>query len=74
MKCNWKVFIDNYLDGGYHVEVLHKDLTTALNIDSYSTEVGEGYSIQVEFACFKIQRKDWYFSKEVVYYRYREPM
>jgi hypothetical protein len=41
------VFVDNYLDGGYHVEILHKDLTTALDIDSYTTEVGEGFSIQV---------------------------
>ncbi len=30
MKCNWKVFVDNYLDGGYHVDVLHKDLVTML--------------------------------------------
>src|SRR5258705_4174961 len=22
--CNWKVFVDNYLDGGYHVPYLHK--------------------------------------------------
>src|SRR5204862_7843259 len=21
--CNWKVFVDNYLDGGYHVTYLH---------------------------------------------------
>lgn len=46
MNCNWKVFVDNYLDGGYHVSVLHKDLTTGLNIDSYVTEVGAYYSLQ----------------------------
>jgi choline monooxygenase len=23
IKCNWKVFIDNYLDGGYHVPIAH---------------------------------------------------
>ena len=22
--CNWKVFVDNYLDGGYHVPYLHR--------------------------------------------------
>jgi phenylpropionate dioxygenase-like ring-hydroxylating dioxygenase large terminal subunit len=48
MACNWKVFVDNYLDGGYHVEILHKDLTTGLDIGSYSTEVGDGFSIQVK--------------------------
>ena len=30
--CNWKVFVDNYLDGGYHVQHLHKDLAAALSI------------------------------------------
>src|SRR5688572_8699563 len=24
LACNWKVFVDNYLDGGYHVPHLHK--------------------------------------------------
>ena len=24
LNCNWKVFVDNYLDGGYHVPHLHK--------------------------------------------------
>jgi len=26
LACNWKVFVDNYLDGGYHVPHLHKGL------------------------------------------------
>lgn len=26
LNCNWKVYVDNYLDGGYHVEQLHKSL------------------------------------------------
>jgi len=21
LECNWKVFVDNYLDGGYHVRI-----------------------------------------------------
>jgi choline monooxygenase len=24
LNCNWKVFVDNYLDGGYHVPHLHQ--------------------------------------------------
>ena len=32
VNCNWKVFVDNYLDGGYHVQHLHKDLAAALSI------------------------------------------
>src|SRR5262249_34841656 len=30
LNCNWKVFIDNYLDGGYHVPHLHKGLDSVL--------------------------------------------
>jgi len=44
--CNWKVFVDNYLDGGYHVQHLHKDLAAALSIDTYKTDVHETCSVQ----------------------------
>jgi len=46
MKCNWKVFVDNYLDGGYHVEYLHPALTSNLDISTYKTTVTDMYSIQ----------------------------
>ena len=46
VKCNWKVFVDNYLDGGYHVPVLHKDLTTNIDLRSYKTDVKDFFSIQ----------------------------
>lgn len=46
VNCNWKVFIDNYLDGGYHVEFAHKDLAVLLNGKDYKTEVFDGFSIQ----------------------------
>ena len=46
MNCNWKVFIDNYLDGGYHVGHLHHGLAGQLELDSYRTEVFERFSIQ----------------------------
>ena len=26
LECNWKVFVDNYLDGGYHVNTVHPGL------------------------------------------------
>lgn len=38
VACNWKVFIDNYLDGGYHVATLHKDLASQLDLGGYATE------------------------------------
>ena len=31
IACNWKVFVDNYLDGGYHVPHLHKGLNSVLD-------------------------------------------
>ncbi|KNA05499.1 hypothetical protein SOVF_189800, partial [Spinacia oleracea] len=46
LECNWKVFCDNYLDGGYHVPYAHKNLASGLNLDSYSTEMFEKVSIQ----------------------------
>ncbi|GAV59711.1 Rieske domain-containing protein/Ring_hydroxyl_A domain-containing protein [Cephalotus follicularis] len=46
LECNWKVFCDNYLDGGYHVPYAHKGLASGLKLDSYSTSVFEKVSIQ----------------------------
>ncbi|VDI47047.1 choline monooxygenase [Mytilus galloprovincialis] len=46
VKCNWKVFIDNYLDGGYHVEYAHKDLAGLIEPKDYKTAVFDGFSIQ----------------------------
>ena len=38
LNCNWKVFIDNYLDGGYHVPHLHKGLNSVLDYRQYTIE------------------------------------
>ncbi|XP_010447794.1 PREDICTED: choline monooxygenase, chloroplastic [Camelina sativa] len=46
MECNWKVFCDNYLDGGYHVPYAHKGLMSGLNLETYSTTIFEKVSIQ----------------------------
>ncbi|CAA0821443.1 Choline monooxygenase- chloroplastic [Striga hermonthica] len=46
LDCNWKVFCDNYLDGGYHVPYAHKGLASGLQLDSYSIEMYENVSIQ----------------------------
>lgn len=46
MDCNWKVFVDNYLDGGYHVAHVHPGLTGQLDIDSYQTQLGDRWSLQ----------------------------
>jgi len=46
VHCNWKVFVDNYLDGGYHVPVLHRGLAAGLDLDHYTTEIFKRFSIQ----------------------------
>ena len=46
MDCNWKVFVDNYLDGGYHVPHMHKGLAAQLDLSSYRNEVFDSFSIQ----------------------------
>jgi choline monooxygenase len=47
IACNWKVFVDNYLDGGYHVEFLHRGLAGQLDLDSYRTEICGRISLQL---------------------------
>jgi phenylpropionate dioxygenase-like ring-hydroxylating dioxygenase large terminal subunit len=32
IDCNWKVFVDNYLDGGYHVPHVHRGLDSVLSL------------------------------------------
>jgi choline monooxygenase len=46
LNCNWKVFVDNYLDGGYHVPHMHPSLDAQLDMDSYRTECFDWLSIQ----------------------------
>src|SRR4030095_16351480 len=44
--CNWKVFVDNYLDGGYHVPYLHKGLDSVLDYSNYQIENGQHHCLQ----------------------------
>jgi choline monooxygenase len=46
LDCNWKVFVDNYLDGGYHVPHLHKGLDSVLDYSEYTIENGERFCLQ----------------------------
>jgi choline monooxygenase len=46
LDCNWKVFVDNYLDGGYHVPHLHKGLSSVLDYNLYTIENGERFCLQ----------------------------
>jgi choline monooxygenase len=37
VACNWKVYVDNYLDGGYHVNTVHPTLAGVLDYREYTT-------------------------------------
>ena len=37
-NCNWKVYVDNFLDGGYHVPHMHKGLNSVLDYTNYTIE------------------------------------
>jgi len=46
LRCNWKVYVDNYLDGGYHVPHLHKGLNSVLDYKEYTIENGRHFCLQ----------------------------
>ena len=44
--CNWKVYVDNYLEG-YHIPIVHPGLFRELDYPNYRTETKRNYSIQI---------------------------
>lgn len=45
LDCNWKVYVDNYLEG-YHIPIVHPGLFKELDYPKYRTETKPSYSIQ----------------------------
>ncbi|MFP5247778.1 MAG: aromatic ring-hydroxylating oxygenase subunit alpha, partial [Thermoanaerobaculia bacterium] len=45
LDCNWKVYVDNYLEG-YHIPIVHPGLFRELDYPNYRTETKRNYSIQ----------------------------
>ena len=45
IACNWKVYVDNYLEG-YHLPFVHPELCDILDIKKYTTETSAYYSLQ----------------------------
>ncbi|MGB8508217.1 MAG: SRPBCC family protein [Pyrinomonadaceae bacterium] len=45
LECNWKVYVDNYLEG-YHIPTVHPGLNRELDYARYRTETKRFYSIQ----------------------------
>jgi choline monooxygenase len=47
LECNWKLFVDNYLDGGYHVNTIHPSLAGVIDYKRYRTEVFAQSAVQI---------------------------
>ncbi len=47
LACNWKVYVDNYLDGGYHINTVHPGLAGVIDYSQYRNEIGRQVSVQV---------------------------
>lgn len=45
IDCNWKVYVDNYLEG-YHIPIAHPGLFREVDYDNYFVETLGGYSKQ----------------------------
>lgn len=45
VACNWKVYVDNYLEG-YHLPFVHPGLTGVVSYPEYRTELAEYWSLQ----------------------------
>ena len=45
IRCNWKVYVDNYLEG-YHLPRVHPALNRLLDYRSYRTELARWNSLQ----------------------------
>lgn len=45
VACNWKVYVDNYLEG-YHIPIVHPSLFREIDYPNYRTETRTSYSIQ----------------------------
>ena len=45
IDCNWKVYVDNYLEG-YHIPIVHPRLFRELDYESYRVEEIRYYSMQ----------------------------
>jgi len=46
VNCNWKVYVDNYIDGNYHIPYVHPGLDSQVNADEYKLIPYKNWSFQ----------------------------
>ena len=49
IKCNWALYVENYLEG-FHIPFVHEDLHAVLDHSAYRTELFEGGVLQIGIA------------------------
>jgi choline monooxygenase len=65
VNANWKVYVDNYLEG-YHIPLVHPGLNRELDYRHYVTELGARHTLQ--YAPIKTASAQHYGSGEALYY------
>lgn len=70
VRCNWKVYVDNYLEG-YHLPFVHPELCNLLDFQQYVTETFDWHSLQHT----PIQSKDNFYGSvgEMAFYYFVWP-
>jgi choline monooxygenase len=71
VECNWKVYVDNYLEG-YHIPIVHPGLMKELDYARYETATSGSYSLQrapiKERAGSRLRRDPRYDAGDALYY------
>ena len=60
VKANWALYCDNYLEG-FHIPFVHEDLSKAIDMTQYKTEIFKLSNLQIGFSenpkeCFKLPK------------------
>ena len=72
VKCNWALYVDNYLEG-FHIPYVHSGLNEKVDYGSYTNELYEYCNLQLAFAkpgeeCFRLQEISPDYGSEVAAY------
>lgn len=68
--CNWKIYVDNYLEG-YHLPFVHPELCNLLDFQQYFTETYDWYSFQ--YSPIQQQQNIYGEAGEMAYYYFVWP-
>ncbi len=68
VECNWKVYVDNYLEG-YHIYQVHPELANLLDYKNYTTEINPYYSLQYS----PLKGQDNFYGGDQVFYYFIFP-